>query len=104
MTWQQRIRVDPLICHGQACINGTRVPVSVVLDNLAAGLAEQQIIDSYPSLTTDDVQAAIRYAAELPPNTRTAVRRGTSDPLTNHKISGSPANSGGLLCSSVAEI
>ncbi len=65
MTWQQRIRVDPLICHGQACINGTRVPVSVVLDNLAAGLAEQQIIDSYPSLTTDDVQAAIRYAAEL---------------------------------------
>jgi uncharacterized protein (DUF433 family) len=65
MTWQQRIRIDPLICHGQACISGTRVPVSVVLDNLAAGLAAQEIIDSYPSLTSDDVRAAIRYAAEL---------------------------------------
>jgi uncharacterized protein (DUF433 family) len=65
MTWEQRIHIDPLICHGQACINGTRVPVSVVLDNLAAGLAPQQIIDNYPSLTADDVHAAIRYAAEL---------------------------------------
>lgn len=65
MTWHQRIRSDPLICHGQACIDGTRVPVSVVLDNLAAGLSEQQIIDSYPSLTGDDIHAAIGYAAEL---------------------------------------
>lgn len=65
MTWQQRIRIDPLICHGQACISGTRVPVSVVLDNLASGLVVQEILDSYPSLTQDDIHAAIGYAAEL---------------------------------------
>ena len=37
MDWQERISVDPLICHGRACIKGTRVPASAVLDNLAAG-------------------------------------------------------------------
>ncbi len=65
MDWQERIVVDPAVCHGQACIRGTRIMVSVVLDNLAAGIATEQLIQSYPSLTPEDVRAAICYAAEL---------------------------------------
>ena len=65
MTWHELITVDPLVCHGKACIKGTRIMVSVVLDNLAAGLSYDDIINSYPSLSKDSVQAAIAYAAEL---------------------------------------
>ncbi|HSF19195.1 MAG TPA: DUF433 domain-containing protein [Vicinamibacteria bacterium] len=59
------ITVDPNVCHGVACIRGTRVAVSVVLDNLAAGLSVAEILKSYPSLSEDAVQAAIAYAADL---------------------------------------
>ncbi|MCK4342555.1 MAG: DUF433 domain-containing protein [Phycisphaerae bacterium] len=65
MHWHKRISTDPNVCHGKACINGTRIMVSVILDNLAAGLPVDEILQSYPSLTRDDVQAAIGYAAEL---------------------------------------
>jgi len=65
MEWQKYITVDPSICHGKACIKGTRILVSVVLDNLAAGLTPDDIIHSYPSLNLEAVQAAIAYAAEL---------------------------------------
>jgi uncharacterized protein (DUF433 family) len=65
MDWRSRVTTDPAICHGQACIRGTRIPVSVVLDNLAAGLAPGEIVQSYPSLTLDDVAAAVAYGAEL---------------------------------------
>jgi uncharacterized protein (DUF433 family) len=65
MNWQDYITVDPAICHGRACIKGTRIMVSVVLDNLAAGLSVKEIIHSYPSLTPEAIQAAIAYAAEL---------------------------------------
>ena len=65
MDWQERISVDPAICHGVACIKGTRVMVSVILDNLAAGVAPEEILVSYPSLKKEDIQAAIAYAAEL---------------------------------------
>jgi uncharacterized protein (DUF433 family) len=65
MKWLNRITVDPEICHGQACITGTRIMVSVVLDNLAAGATMGEILSSYPSLTREDVQAAISYAAAL---------------------------------------
>ncbi len=57
--------VDPGICRGKVRIKGARVMVSVVLDNLAAGLTIDEILKSYPSLTSDSVQAAIAYAAEL---------------------------------------
>jgi uncharacterized protein (DUF433 family) len=63
--WRARISSDPGVCHGKACIHGTRILVSVVLDNLAAGRAEDQIVQDYPTLTIDDVRAAIAYAAEL---------------------------------------
>jgi len=65
MDWRNRITVDPAICHGQACIKGTRILVAVVLDNLAAGLGTDEVLKSYPSLTAEDVQAAMAYAADL---------------------------------------
>ena len=65
MNWQEYIIVDPAICHGRATIKGTRVMVSVVLDNFAVGLSVDEILASYPSLTYDAVRASIAYAAEL---------------------------------------
>jgi uncharacterized protein (DUF433 family) len=65
MSWRDRITVNPTVCHGQACIKGTRIMVAVVLDNLAAGVATDDLLASYPTLTREDVQAALDYAAEL---------------------------------------
>ena len=60
-----RVSVDPVVCGGQPCIKGTRIYVSILLDSLAEGLSPERIIDHYPSLTTDDIRAAVAYAAEL---------------------------------------
>ena len=65
MDWREHITVDPEVCHGKACIAGTRVPVSTVLDNLASGLDSEAITRSYPSVSRDAVRAAIAYAAAL---------------------------------------
>ena len=65
MDWRTYIIGDPSICRGKACIRGTRVMVSIILDNLAAGQDIQAILKSYPSLTPEAIQAAIAYAAEL---------------------------------------
>jgi uncharacterized protein (DUF433 family) len=65
MKWQDYITVNVNVCHGKACIKGTRIMVSVVLDNLAAGLTPDDILKSYPSLNLEAVHAAIAYAAEL---------------------------------------
>lgn len=65
MDWRDRVTVDPLVCHGKACIQGTRIMVSVILDNLAEGATEEEILKSYPSLKGEDIRAAISYAAEL---------------------------------------
>ncbi len=65
MKWQDFITADPAVCHGKACIAGTRIMVSVVLDNLAAGLTPDEIVRSYPTLSRQAVQAAMSYAAEL---------------------------------------
>ena len=63
--WREYITVNPNVCHGQACIKGTRIMVSVVLDNLAANVPQEEVLHSYPALTPEAVQAAIAYAAEL---------------------------------------
>lgn len=63
--WRKRIVSDPEICHGKPCLQGTRIMVSVVLDNLAEGMSPQEIVDDYPPLALDDVQAALAYAADL---------------------------------------
>jgi len=65
MDWREHIVVDPAVCHGQACIRGTRIPASVVLDNLASGLSVADVQKSYPSLTQEAIHAAVAYAAEL---------------------------------------
>ena len=71
--WQERISINPAVCHGKECIRGTRVMVSVILDNLAAGVHPHEILTSYPALTDADLQAALSYAAEL-------AREGTAAP------------------------
>lgn len=65
MNWINRISADPNICHGKVCIKGTRIMVSVVLDNLAGGVSQEAILKSYPTLKPEDIQAALSYAAEL---------------------------------------
>jgi uncharacterized protein (DUF433 family) len=65
MKWQELITVDLNVCHGKACIKGTRVMVSVVLDNIAAGRSVEGILRSYLSSTREGIEAAVRYAAEL---------------------------------------
>jgi uncharacterized protein (DUF433 family) len=65
MDWKQHINSDLNVMHGAVCLGGTRVPVSVVLDNLAANATPQQILDQYPSLKPEHIPAAIAYAAEL---------------------------------------
>ena len=63
--WQERISTNPAICHGKPCITGTRIMVSVVLDNLAEGLTPDEIVADYPPLTLTDIRVAIAYAAAL---------------------------------------
>ena len=57
--WRDQITVDPLVCHGHACSKGTRLPVSVVLGILAAGLPHLEMLDRYPSPVCGDIHAAI---------------------------------------------
>ena len=64
MDWRQRISIDPEVCHGKACIRGTRVMVSVVLDNLGSGESPDAIAEAY-HITPEDVHASRLYAAEL---------------------------------------
>ena len=65
MGYLERVVSDPEICHGRACIKGTRIMVSVILDNLAAGVAEAEILRNYPALKPEDIRAAIEYGAAL---------------------------------------
>ena len=63
--WMKRISVNPRVCHGKACISGTRIMVSIVLDSLAEGCSEEEILHSYPSLEPQDIRAALAYAGAL---------------------------------------
>jgi uncharacterized protein (DUF433 family) len=65
VNWQDLISADPQVMHGTVCFRGTRVPVSVVLDSLAAGETEQAVLAEYPTLQAQHIRAAIGYAAEL---------------------------------------
>ena len=59
-----RISIDPNVCFGKPCIRGTRIWVSLILDWLADGMTETEIIADYPQLVTDDIRAAIAYGAD----------------------------------------
>lgn len=65
MTWRDHIDIDPAICHGRACIKGTRILVSAILDNLADGLEVPEIARLYPGLQDSQVLVAVAYAADL---------------------------------------
>lgn len=59
--WLKRITADAAIHHGDTCITGTRVPVSVIVGSLADGDTIEQILKSWPHLSREDVQAALRF-------------------------------------------
>lgn len=63
--WQDHVVIDPEVHHGDPCIRGTRVPVRTIVASLADGVTTEAILASYPQLTTENVQGALAYAAEL---------------------------------------
>ena len=62
---KNRISIDPRICHGQACVKGTRIPVHQVVRMLANGDTVEDLLREYPSLTRADIRACLQYAASL---------------------------------------
>lgn len=65
MNWRERITVDPEVLVGKPVIKGTRLAVEFVVELLAAGWTQEQILDNYPHLHQEDIQACLAYAAEL---------------------------------------
>ncbi len=63
--WQARIVIDPDLHHGDPCIKGTRIPVSMIIGSLADGMTSVEIQEAYPQLKLEDIQAALAYAAEI---------------------------------------
>jgi uncharacterized protein (DUF433 family) len=61
----QRISINPNICHGQACIKGTRIPVHQIIAMLANGDTIEELLEEYPSLSREDILACLDYAAVL---------------------------------------
>ena len=64
MNWQRRIELNPQVLVGKPVIKGTRIAVELVIELLAEGRTEKQILEEYPQLCLEDVRAAVRYAAE----------------------------------------
>ena len=63
--WQERVIIDPEIHHGEPCIKGTRVPVSIIVGSLADGMDFSEILKAYPQLVDGDIFAALAYAADI---------------------------------------
>jgi uncharacterized protein (DUF433 family) len=61
--WQKRITINPEQCGGRPCIRGLRIRVIDILDLLAAGLNNEEILDELPDLEKEDIQAALKYAS-----------------------------------------
>jgi uncharacterized protein (DUF433 family) len=61
----ERISINPNVCHGQACIKGTRIPVYLILKMLANGDTIEELLEDYPSITREDILACLAYAGEL---------------------------------------
>jgi len=64
MTFTNRIEINPRVMLGKPVIRGTRIPVELILRKLSEGAAEADLLDAYPQLTREDIQAAMRYAAD----------------------------------------
>jgi uncharacterized protein (DUF433 family) len=65
MTWQDRVTIDPKVLTGKPVIKGTRLAVEFIVDLLAQGWTDQEIIDNYPGVTRDDIRACLQYASEV---------------------------------------
>ena len=63
MEWEQRIIVNPDVCSGKPCIKGTRITVYDVLEYLAGGMTEAQLLSDFPDLATEDIRASLAFAA-----------------------------------------
>jgi uncharacterized protein (DUF433 family) len=70
--WRARIAIDPSTHHGEPCIRGTRVPVSIIAGSLADGDTAEQIMEAYPQITLEDIRAALKFAAEAVNNADSA--------------------------------
>jgi len=64
MTITDRIEINPKVMMGKPVIRGTRIPVELILRKLGEGAKERELLEAYPRLTKEDIQAAIRYAAD----------------------------------------
>ncbi|TFF86860.1 MAG: DUF433 domain-containing protein [Promethearchaeota archaeon] len=73
MIIEERIEINPEICHGKPVIKGTRIMISIILEWLEAGKSFNEIIDAYPSLTKQDISAVIKYARKLIEDEKIAV-------------------------------
>jgi uncharacterized protein (DUF433 family) len=62
---KHRITLKAEVCGGRPCIRDTRIEIAIILDGMAEGMTEADIIDHYPQLTAEDIRAALSYAAEL---------------------------------------
>lgn len=65
MGWKDHIEINPQVLVGKPVIRGTRISVELVLQMIAAGVSETEILDNYPSLSPDDLRACVAYAADL---------------------------------------
>lgn len=74
------ISVDPKVCHGQACIKGTRIPVSQILGMLANGDTTECLLQAYPTIKQADVLACLEYAASLTEEQVSPIDQLTSSP------------------------
>ena len=61
----ERITIDPAVCHGKPCVRGLRYPVESVLEWLASGMSQEEILADFPDLVSEDIQAVLIYAARL---------------------------------------
>ena len=65
ISWQQHVVSDAEVHHGEPCIKGTRIPIAIIVGSLADGMTFDEIVSHYPQLTTEDIRAALAYAAEM---------------------------------------
>jgi len=65
MDWRDRIEVNPKVLVGKPIVRGTRISVELVLEMIAAGVSEAEILDNYPGLSAEDIRACVAYAAEI---------------------------------------
>lgn len=64
MEYRERIAIDPLVRSGKPCIRGTRITVADVLDYLGGGMSAAEVLEDFPDLTAEDIQACLSFAAD----------------------------------------